>query len=140
MSAIVSKLNQNSDEFILAGDLAEIKSLLTKINETVGGSNKAEAENLYLQYPESSADYTLAASGTYTREVTVNRKLKYLTVSIPTDCILTVYNDNNLWGWFTDEAGTLEIFNGITFGALKIVVKNTDTSNAKRWTCRMLFV
>ena len=136
MSGIVSLLNQNSNEYVLANDLAEIKYLLSLINSAVGGV--VEADNLFLMYPVSTADKEISAGATVTEEIAVNRKLKQMCVSVPEGVVLQIQNDNSVFAWFEDESGTFDFDTGITFGTLKVICTNT-TSDSQRWTCKLSF-
>ncbi len=119
----------------LLGQLVGRESSVTN-NYGLGIDN---SNDLIVQYPESSSELTLAASGTYEKSVKINRKLKFITVSVPANCTVQIFNDNACIMWFTDEAGTQELPTGYTINELKIIVKNLSTTDPCRWSVRMIF-
>ncbi len=133
------------NEILFCKEMQSIKELLGQLvgressvtnNYGLGIDN---SNDLIVQYPESSSELTLAASGTYEKSVKINRKLKFITVSVPANCTVQIFNDNACIMWFTDEAGTQELPTGYTINELKIIVKNLSTTDPCRWSVRMIF-
>ncbi|ADN37068.1 hypothetical protein Mpet_2321 [Methanolacinia petrolearia DSM 11571] len=117
-------------------EMLQIKGYLAGI---LAGVSSANNEDLLIQYPESTENINLSPGETFNKAIEVNRKLKYLCVSVPSGCILEIKSDNITKMWFCDEAGTIEFQSGMSFGRMEINVQNC-TTEAVRWTCRMLFV
>jgi len=115
-----------------------LKRILTDIKIALGAGDDITTDNIYAQYPESTTDMYLAAGATYSRETSMNRKLEEICLSVPSGVVMTIYNDNNVWMWKTDEAGTFTFKAGITFGTMRIEVVNNNTDVA-RWTCNMSY-
>lgn len=124
------------EPYTFCAEMKEVKVLLTHILAALG---KGSTEDLVLQYPPSTSELSLEAGATYEKTVTVNRKLRYLCVSVPADCLLEIQNDNITQMWFTDEAGTIELPTGYQINELTIKVQNVG-SVACRWTFRAIFV
>jgi len=119
-------------------EMAEIKNLLRAIYAAVSPKGETGAEDLVLQFPDSAAALTLAAGGTVVRDATVNRRLQYLSVDAPEGVIVSIYRDNTLWMFASDEIGAMEFKKGVYFGALRIEVQNT-TEVAQNWSIRFIF-
>lgn len=119
-------------------EMAEMKNLLRAIYTAVSPQGEAGGEDLVYQYPESPAGMVLQGGGTYTRDATINRRLHYLSVDAPEGVIVSVYRDNTLWMFASDEIGAMEMKNGVYFGALRIEVRNTTEVN-QNWSIRFIF-
>lgn len=122
----------------LCEEMADIKTLLRSIYVAVSPKGEAGGEDLVCQYPESAASLQLAAGETYTRETTVNRRLMYLSVDAPEGVVISVFRDNTLWMFASDEIGAMEFKKGVYVGALRIQVQNT-TEVAQNWSIRFIF-
>ncbi len=122
------------EPYTFCAEMKEVKTLLTHILAALG---KGVTEDLVLQYPPSTDEISLEAGATYEKTVTINRKLRYLCVSVPADCFLEIQNNNTTFMWFTDEAGTLELPTGVYINELGIKVRNVG-NDACRWSCRMV--
>ena len=133
------------NDILFCKEMQSIKELLAQIAGASGkttnyyGLGSDNGNDLIVQYPESSSDISLAASGTYEKSVKINRKLKFITVSAPENCTIQIFNDNACIMWFTDEAGTQELPTGYGINELKIIVKNLSTTDPCRWSLRMIF-
>lgn len=122
----------------LCEELADIKNLLRAIYTAVSPKGEAGGEDLVYQHPESAANHQLAAGATYTRDMSVNRRLMYLSVDAPEGVIISVYRDNTLWLFASDEIGAMEFKKGVFFGNLRIDVQNT-TQVVQNWSIRFIF-
>ena len=117
-------------------EMQAIKSLLAQIVNGVGAT--AEADNMYLQFPDSTENMFITAGATVEKEMTVSRRLKQLCVSVPENVTLQILNDGQVFAWFNDEAGTFDFDVGIYFGTLKVICTNAS-SDSQRWTCKLSF-
>ena len=124
------------ESYTFCSEMKEIKTLLTYILSAIGGSNSRD--DLIVQYPESTKKLELAAGDTYEKSVTINRRLRYICVSVPENCTLEIQNDNSTIMWFTGEAGTMEPPTGCTINEMGIKVQNVGSEDC-RWSCRMIF-
>lgn len=123
------------EPYTFCAEMKEVKALLTYILAALG---KGSTDDLILQYPPSTGELTLEAGKTYEKPVTINRRLRFISVSVPENCTLEIQNDNSTIMWFTGEAGTMEPPTGCTINEMKIIVHNAG-SEACRWSCRMIF-
>ncbi|WP_067047572.1 hypothetical protein [Methanofollis ethanolicus] len=123
------------EPYTFCAEMKEVKALLTYILSALG---KGSTEDRILQYPPSTDEITLEAGATYEKTVTINRRLRYLCVSVPADCFLEIRNDNTTVMWFTDEAGTIELPTGYTINTITLKVQNVGSAPC-RWSCRMVF-
>lgn len=119
-------------------EMADIKGLLRAIYAAVSPKGETGGEDLVLQFPNSAAALTLTAGATVVRDATVNRRLQYLSVDAPEGVIVSIYRDNTLWMFASDEIGAMEFKKGVYFGALRIEVQNT-TEVAQNWSIRFIF-
>lgn len=96
-------------------------------------------EDIILQYPNST-DQMLVAANTTIKPVNrhINRRLKFITVSVPEDGVMTIYNNNLPKLFFSGESGTIEFPNGILMEDVQIVLTNTSASPA-RFNYRLIF-
>jgi len=133
----MKRINESSNEFALFNDLNDIKRYLAIL---AGKGETSANDNLFLQFPESTANMYLAASGTFTRERTIQKTLKSLTVYAPADVLIVLKNNDNTFAWFSDQAGNEEFSSGIYIDRLRIEVTNADTANTKRWYVSGTFV
>lgn len=144
MSYVPENLNKNSNMYLLLSELEDIKTLLGATNSSINSSarsastNTATADNMYLQYPESTAEMYLDAGATFEREAAINRKLKQMCVSVPAGVVLELKNNNQTFAWFCDQAGSFEFDAGISIENLMLKVMN-NTSESVRWTCALSF-
>lgn len=125
------------ESYTFCAEMREVKALLTDILSTLGGSS--DTDDLMLQYPPDPDDLPLEAGATYEDTVNVNRRLRYLCVSVPANCIMRILNNHICVLWFTDEAGTLELPTGYQMGEMQIVVENVGNDDC-RWSLRAIFV
>lgn len=126
------------DPRTFCSEMREIKSHLAALLAVSGG--ETAKDDLYLQLPESTTEIHLAAGETYEKTIPgINRRLKYLCVSVPAACVLQLINNNTTIMWFCDEAGTLEFAGGKQIGDLTVRVVNSHTDVA-RWVFRAIFV
>jgi predicted peptidase len=119
-------------------EMAEIKNLLRSIYVAVSPKGEMGGEDLVYQFPESMAAFTLPAGGTYARDMTVNRRLMYLSVDAPEGVIISVYRDNTFWMFASSEIGAMEFKKGVYFGDVRIEVRNTTEVN-QNWSIRFIF-
>lgn len=122
----------------LCEEMEQVKSLLSEILTAVSPRGIGGAEDLVLQYPDSTAGLILEGEGSYSRETSVNRMLSYLSIDAPEGVIVTVTRDNVPWMFASNEIGAMEFKKGVYFGALKIDVQNT-TQIAQNWSARFIF-
>lgn len=115
-------------------EMQKIKALLA----VIAGTDNNSGDNLYFQFPESSSDISLGAGETFTREITVNRKLRSITTSCDDGITIKIENNNSVWMWAYGAAGHEEFPKGVTIGTLKITVVNTSDA-AARWLCNFVF-
>ena len=129
-------------DLVFCRSIEEIKALLGKKSTTSPTSPTAvptaTKEDLILQYPDSTSDISLPASGTYTRSVSLNRKLRSITVSCPDGVLIDIKSDGVTMMWFYGEAGHEEFPNGKTIGTLTVSVTN-GTASAARFSVRLVF-
>lgn len=116
-----------------------VKDLLSRILSSLGGSTGEGGgrEDRILQFPQSTDEINLDAGASYEKTMPVGRKLRYLCISVPADCLLEIRNDNTTVMWFADEAGTIELPTGVYINELGIKVRNLGQA-ACRWSCRMV--
>ena len=69
----------------------------------------------------------------------INGMLKYIAVTVPENCSMTVSNNNMTKLFFSNEAGTLEFPNGLSFEDTVIKLANTSSTGTARITYRMIF-
>ena len=117
-------------------EMQAIKNLLVQVVNGVGAPS--EKDNLYVQFPGTTAEMYLYGNTTITKELAVNRKLKQMCISVPSGVVLEIQNDNSVFAWFCDEAGTFDFDVGVAFGTLKITCTN-NTIEPARWTCKLSF-
>lgn len=122
----------------LCEEMAEVKNLLRGIHAAVSPKGEAGGEDLVYQYPDSAANLQLGAGESYYRDAPVNRRLMYLSVDAPEGVVISIYRDNILWMFATDEIGAMEFRKGVYFGNLRIEVQNT-TQVAQNWSIRFIF-
>lgn len=122
----------------LCEEMEQVKGLLSQILTAVSPRGIGGAEDLVLQYPESTATLVLAPGETYTRETSVNRMLSYLSIDAPEGVIVTITRDNVPWLFASNEIGAMEFKKGVFFGALRIDVQNT-TEITQNWSTRFIF-
>jgi hypothetical protein len=125
-----------SEELIkaLLDNIAEEKAYLAAILNVLGG----EGDDLMIQYPDSTDKMILAAGASFSKEINIRRKLKYVSMSAPDDLLITLENDNQVIFFSQDEIGALEMMKGITINNLKISVTNSGLIPQK-WSLRMIF-
>lgn len=122
----------------LCEEMADIKNLLRAIYTAVSPKGEAGGEDLVYQHPDSAANLQLAAGASYVRDMNVNRRLVYVSVDAPEGVIISVYRDNSLWMFASDEIGAMEFKKGVYVGNLRIEVQNT-TQVAQNWSIRFIF-
>lgn len=150
MNRLINALNENSNEYIIATDLKEIKELLQdvayvtlgerakKSNNSVGFLDSV-LNNVYVQYPDRLEDMYLSANSEYTRTDSINRRLKQISISVPFNAIMELYNNNSLFAWFANEKGTINFDLGLPIESFTVKVKN-DNSHEVRWTLKLVLV
>lgn len=118
------------------------KETLTAIKNLLAERMARELDNdedVLLQWPSSTDQMQVAANTTVTPvNRRINRRLKFVTVSIPANCVMIVYNNNLPKLFFNDESGTIEFPNGLDMGDVKITLTNTGGSPA-RCNYRLIF-
>lgn len=113
-------------------EMQQIKAILASLVET-----RQPGNDLYMQFPSNPAEMTLAAETTYKAyETTINRTLKFLSIDVPDGIIVSIYKDNELWAWATDDTGSMEFEGGIYFKEIRIEAKNT-TKYPLRWSVKL---
>jgi len=122
----------------LCEEMAETKNLLRSIYAAVSPQGEAGGEDMVYQFPDSAGAMLLAGGGVYEKETAVNRRLVYISIDAPEGVIISIYRDNSLWMFSSDEIGALEFKKGVYFGGLKIRVVNT-TEIAQNWSIRFIF-
>lgn len=122
----------------LCEELADIKNILRAIYAAVSPKGEAGGEDLVYQHPDSAANLQLAAGATYTRDMNVNRRLMYLSVDAPEGVVISLYRDNSLLMFASNEIGAMEFKKGVYVGNLRIEVQNT-TAVAQNWSIRFIF-
>lgn len=127
-------------------EMQELKELLTalvvanggSVNSTTGPTAAAVRDEIPYQFPESTADLTIAAGATYERSKTVKRRLKSICVSIPQNCVLEFIVNNTTILWFSNESGCIDL--SMYVEELTIRIKNLETTgDSKQWSCRLVF-
>lgn len=98
----------------------------------------SKADDMILQFPQSSGEMYLDAGKTWSYSSTAGRRLMYITVSVPAGVLVEILNGSNVIMWFMDEAGTMQLKNGLLMNDYTIRATNT-TVEAVRWSCRMIF-
>lgn len=98
----------------------------------------SKADDMILQFPQSSGEMYLGAGETWSYSSTAGRRLMYITVSVPAGVLVEIFNGSNVIMWFTDEAGTMQLDNGLLMNEYTIQATNTG-DEASRWSCRMIF-
>ena len=97
------------------------------------------SENTLIQYPNSAAEMSIPANTTITPvDRRINLKLIFVSVSIPENGTMTVYNNNVKTMFFADETVNLIFPDGVLYEDLVIVLSNTGT-DAARFNYRMIF-
>jgi len=122
----------------LCEELADIKNILRAIHTAVSPKGEAGGEDLVYQHPDSAGNLQLTAGGSYIRDMSVNRRLMYLSVDAPEGVVISIFRDNSLWMFASDEIGAMEFRKGVYFGNLRIEVVNT-TQVAQNWSIRFIF-
>lgn len=113
--------------------LDEIISVLKAQN------TKDFGEDILLQYPNTAEEMLIPAGTTITPvNRRMNRRLRSISVSIPTLGIMQVSNNNITRLFFSGESGTLEFPKGIWMEDVVIQLTNTGTTPA-RFNYRMIF-
>lgn len=119
--------------------IAAVEALTQKVNK-ISSKMGVTSEDLLLQYPNNASEMLIPASERkVTIERTINRRLKYLAVSIPANCTMTIYNDNQKLLFLCDESGTIQLPAGVYIGNLRVEVVNADTSNPARVNYKLVF-
>lgn len=96
-------------------------------------------EDVLLQWPSTTDQMQVAANTTITPvNRRINRRLKFITISIPENCVMIVYNNNLAKLFFNDESGTIEFPHGLDMGDVKITLTNTGSTPA-RCNYRLIF-
>lgn len=146
MNRLINALNENSNEYIIATDLKEIKELLQDVAYvTLGAGAKKSSDsvgflnNVYVQYPDRLEDMHLSANSEYTRTDSINRRLKQISISVPFKTRIELYNNNSLFAWFVNEKGTLNFDLGLPIENFTVKVKN-DNNHEVRWTLKLVLV
>jgi len=105
-------------------------------------TNKDESNfigDMVVQYPTSISQMQVPANSTVTTiNTAIDRKLMAISVSVPTNCIMTVHDGSSEKFFFSDESGTLRFPNGIYFDQVKITLANA-TASPVRFTYRLIF-
>lgn len=100
---------------------------------------KSYNEDLIIQFPSSLEEMQIAGGANITTlNRRINKKLMYVTVSIPENGIMEVYNNNMVKLFFCNESGTLQFPNGIWFEDMMIKLYNPSQDPA-RFNYRMIF-
>ena len=98
------------------------------------------AEDLLLQFPTDASNMVIPPNSVTTPvDRRINGMLKYIAVTVPENCTMTVTNNNMTKLFFSNEAGTLEFPNGLEFEDTVIKLANTSLTDAARITYRMIF-
>lgn len=119
---------------VFCQEMGELKALLRKMLP----QGESGYEDLVYQHPDSAANLQLAGGASYTRDMTVNRRLMYLSIDAPEGVIISIYRDNSLWMFASNEIGAMEFKKGVYFGSLRIDVQNT-TEVTQNWSIRFIF-
>jgi hypothetical protein len=98
----------------------------------------SKADDMILQFPQSSGEMYLDAGKTWSYSSTAGRRLMYITVSVPACVLVEIFNNSNVIMWFTNEAGTMQLDNGLLMNEYTIQATNTG-DEAARWSCRLIF-
>ena len=122
----------------LCEEMAELKTLLKAINTAISPKGAAGGEDLVYQHPDSAGNLHLAAGGLYVRDMSVARRLVYLSVDVPEGVVISIYRDNTLWMFASNEIGAMEFKQGVYFGNIRIEVQNT-TETDQTWSVRFIF-
>jgi len=120
-------------------EMYELKALIAGSKSGSRSVLPNVSDNLILQYPESTSEMFLSAGATFTRELSVNRRIRSITVSVPEGVTIVMKNNNETFLWFTNEAGNEKFPHGKLIGNLKIEVSNNSTDTTARWLFRMVF-
>jgi len=98
------------------------------------------AEDLLIQYPTGPDDQIIQANTTKTiLNRRINGMLRWMSVTVPENCSMIVYNNNIAKLFFTNESGTIEFPHGLSFEDTMIVISNASTTDPARITTRMVF-
>ena len=132
---LVTKINENSNEYMFAQEMSEIKTLLQQAI-----SNRAYGKDLYMQFPTpGQATSTQEANSEITvYDTTINRILKFISVDVPDGITLEIYNGSTLWADYADSSGSMMFEGGVYFEVIKIIAKNT-TAYPLRWSLKMVW-
>lgn len=122
------------DPKMFCTEMQQLKGILASLVET-----RQPGNDLYMQFPGSPAEMTLAAHATVNAyDTTLNRILKFLSVDVPDGVIVRVFKDNEIWAWFTDDTGSMEFEGGIFFREIRIEAENT-TNYPLRWSVKLVW-
>lgn len=110
-------------------------TLLKDISESFGLSTD---EDFLLQFPDSTENLYLQPGQTFEKEISINKKLVYLSIDAPEGVLVTIYQDNNPVTFAIDEIGALEFRKGIYFGIIKVTASN-NAEIEQKWSLRMIF-
>lgn len=117
----------------------EIKQELIELIKTLKAQQN-KGENLLLQFPNTASDMVIPPNSSRTVvDRTINGRLRYISVTVPENCTLTILNNNLVKMFFSNEAGTLEFPQGLIFEDTEIIVANTSPTDPARLTYRMIF-
>ena len=124
--------------FTTEEDREQLRQIYALLLERYGRDLDTE-EDVLLQYPNSTDQMLVAANTTITPvNRRINRRLKFITVSVPENGVMVVYNNNLPKLFFSGESGTIEFPNGLQMDDVQIALTNASASPA-RFNYRLIF-